>query len=140
MNKLASILFLSMILFFGCLDGESNDEEEIKKVVYDNIEALNAEDLEASMDAIYPGNAVYEPTKEATEYMFETYDIYYELSEFKITEISETEAQVEVVQTSKKISGPDFIDNRATLIHLLKKYNGEWKIHMTIIKNIEPLD
>ncbi len=140
MNKLASILFLSMILFFGCLDGESNDEEEIKKVVYDNIEALNAEDLEAAMDTVHPEIKGYEVTKEVTEYMFETYDLYYELSEFKIIELSETEAQVEVVQTSKKISGPEYTDNKVTAIHKLKKYNGEWRIYATKIKNIEYLN
>jgi xanthine dehydrogenase molybdenum-binding subunit len=47
---------------------------------------------------------------------------------------------VRVTQVTRKVSGPAFRDNRATLLHALRKSGGQWKFYNTVVLKIEYLD
>jgi hypothetical protein len=50
------------------------------------------------------------------------------------------EAKVRVIQTTRKISGQEFQDNKAFAIHTLRKSNGRWKLLRTDVEKIEGLN
>ena len=49
--------------------------------------------------------------------------------------MSESEATLHVIQTTEKVSGPDFRNNRLDVVHTLKKHNGLWKVYSTKVNN-----
>jgi hypothetical protein len=110
------------------------------EVVCDQLEALNHEDLTAAIDAIHPSSPGFQQTKEWTEKFFDIYNLRYTFQ--KITLVSETvdTAKVQFSQTTKKVSGQTFRNNRIDGVHVLKKYNGKWKIYETQVIKIEFLD
>jgi hypothetical protein len=45
--------------------------------------------------------------------------------------MDDREAKVRFSQVTRKISGPEFRDNRVSGVHVLRKLNGEWKLFDT---------
>lgn len=113
---------------------------EVTAVIYDNIKALNNEDLEASMATIHEESPIYAATRQVTKELFLIYDLKYKLKQVKVVEKSDQEIKVEYVQTTERIDGPEFKDNKIKAVSVLKKSKGKWKIFSTIIKGIEYLD
>jgi hypothetical protein len=110
------------------------------EVVRNQLEALNNEDLTTAIDAIHPSSPGFQQTKEWTEKFFDIYDLRYTLQ--KVTLESETldTAKVQFSQITKNISDQTFRNNRIDGVHVLKKYDGEWKIYETKVIKIEFLD
>ena len=79
-------------------------------------------------------------TREITQKSFDAYDLKYEISNLKLIEKSDQKAKVEFVQITKKVSGPEFRDNKIIGIHTLKFINKRWKISSTQINEIKYLD
>ncbi|MEC0091101.1 hypothetical protein [Paenibacillus macquariensis] len=59
------------------------------------------------------------------------YDIKYEYNNIEIINVEKDTASLKLTQTSRKVAGPEFVDNQIDLIMNLSKINGEWK--MTLI-------
>ena len=119
----------------------NNDRISIEKLLKDNLLAYKEENITALMDSVHPDSPARAQTEEFSKIAFDMYDIDYEYTNLEIIEISESEATIQVTQTTKKINGPDFKDNRATSIQTLKKYDGKWKFfNLLAITNIEYLN
>jgi hypothetical protein len=110
------------------------------EVVSAQLEALNFEDLNAATDAIHPSSPDFSQTKDWTEKLFKIYDIRYTLEKNTLESETENTAKVGFSQLTEKISGPAFRNNRIDGVHILKKYDGNWKIYETQIVKIEFLD
>lgn len=80
-----------------------------------------------------------ENTKTISQYLFTYYDIKYDYDILNVKLIDDTTAEVLVNQTTTKIKGPDFKNNKGKFKNLLKKKNGKWFINSTIIEQIEYL-
>ncbi|WP_017717977.1 hypothetical protein [Kamptonema formosum] len=122
------------------LSQANNQIEAIKAAVYENLRALQREDLEGYLATIDPGSPVFEVTKALTQNLFNDYDLKYELNSLEVINIAGSEAKVRVTQTTIKIAGPDFRNNRAAVIHTLRKTNGRWKLFRTDVEKIESLN
>lgn len=114
-------------------------DAEIIAVVKKNLEMAQQEDLEGYMSTIAEDSPAYEPTRESMRQIFEIYDLSYELPEVRVLEKTEDTARVYFVQITRKVSGPEFLDNQVTGRHQLKKIKGVWKIFLTEVINIEYL-
>ena len=113
----------------------------IEKLLKENLKAYKTEDIEALMASIHPDSPVRAHTEEFSKIAFSMYDVDYEYNNLEILELSESEATIKITQTTKKIKGSNFKDNRATSIQSLKKYNGEWKFFdLLAITDIEYLN
>jgi ketosteroid isomerase-like protein len=119
---------------------DSNQLEAIKAAVYENIRALQREDLEAYLATIAPESPVFEVTKVMAQALFNKYDLKYELNSIEVIITAGNEAKVRVIQTTRKISGQEFQDNKAFAIHTLRKSNGRWKLLRTDVEKIEGLN
>lgn len=107
------------------------------QVVHDQLDAMNREDLNAAINAVHPSSPGFQKTKSLTEELFNIYDLRYSLKETTLESENTDTAKVKFSQITNKISGPEFRNNFISGVHILKKYNGEWKIYDTQIIKIE---
>lgn len=123
------------LLLTGC---GNNEEAELKSVIERNLKGCQEENLEMALMDIDDGPAK-ENTRMVLKKLFETYDLSYKLVSFKVISCDQNTATVEVVQETRKISGPAFQDNAATAIHTLQKRPSGWKIVSSAIKEVKKL-
>lgn len=108
-------------------------------VIRKHFEAMNREDLEEAMSHIESGPN-YEITRIATEQSFKNYDLRYTVEILGYVDSDkEGEVKVKVVQTTEKIAGPMFVDNRITAYYVMKEGWFAWKIAGTEILSSERL-
>lgn len=103
--------------------------EDLTSILDQGIRALNTEDLPAYMATIHPGSPVYTRTQDEIGQSFQTYDLSYELSDVQIVEQNDREVRLRFVQVTRKLRGPDYHDNRATWVVILRLDHGAWKIY-----------
>lgn len=140
MKKIASLVAILMIfsvLLVGC---KSDGEKEVISLIEKNLEYFNNEDVDAYMNTISSESLVYEPTKEAIVQVFELYDLEVSVDKIKVLEIDDETAIVQVTQTTKKIEGQEFKNNKTTVKYTLIKTEDGWKLDNTEMVNIEYID
>lgn len=138
-NLKSLLLFLVLsVLITNCSSkkGYYTPESLIKA----NAEFMNKEDLEGVMSTIHPESPSYALTESMAKLIFDRYDLKYEVENIKILEENDKEAKVQFTQVTTKIKGPEFKNNRATGIHLLKMDGESWKIYSTEMTKIDPLN
>ncbi len=118
---------------------DANEEAAIIKVIEDNLDMAEKEDLDGYMATIDTNSPAFEPTKKIMQDLFDSYDIDYELESVKVKAIDGDNAQVEAVQITKKLDGPEFNDNKSVLIHQMVKTDEGWKVTGTQIQKTEAL-
>jgi hypothetical protein len=119
----------------------ANEEEAlILDAILTNLHGLEKENLDLAMASIDPDSAIYQSTKNLTREFFKTYDIDYEISDLVVTSKTSSEAAVHFVQVTRKLSGPDFRDNRVEGEHLLHKKDGKWLVYQTRPDKIDYLN
>jgi hypothetical protein len=87
--------------------------KELKEIFKNSIDALNSENVEAYISTLHEG-ADYELdlTSEYLEEVFKQYDPRLEIAEFKVEEVDKDLARDRVDIITRKISGPEFLDNK----------------------------
>lgn len=139
-----SFIFMSIALIallfsnpVGCVKSPS-DQSAIRQCIQKNLRASQDEDIDAIWETFKPSS---EQEKEQTtailKMLFEACDLSYTIESYKLLKLEGDQADVEVVQVTKKISGPEFRDNRSTFQHSLKKIDGCWFIIGTKPMKIE---
>lgn len=132
------LVICSSFFMTGCNKFDRKTESELNDVIQRNLKASQDENIEmALMDIDDP---MKEQTKALLETLFEQYDLSYKIIKIKILSCDEETAEVEVVQETRKIKGPDFNDNVCTTIHTLKKRPTGWKFVASKIKSFEALE
>ncbi|WP_310831766.1 copper amine oxidase N-terminal domain-containing protein [Paenibacillus pedocola] len=105
------------------------DEAAIKAVFAANIDFTNKEDLEGVQSTIDESSPAYEQNKVMAGQVFQAYDLQTVIESSKIIDYTGNEAAIYSVQTTKKLKGPQFQDNRTTMVTTLKKSaDGKWKL------------
>jgi hypothetical protein len=118
----------------------NSEKAAIKSVVTLNMKALNEENIEAYMATIDPKSPAFELTKNAIAQSFSIYDLKYVMNNFDVATISGNTAIVKVDQTTTKVRGPQFRNNRMVLMHQFNKSNGQWKMFSSEIQKVEYLN
>lgn len=117
----------------------ASSEQQIKHVLQRQLEGTVHEDLNAVLATIDPSSPAYEGTKSVMAQIFTLYDLSYD---FKLTDdvkVDKDQASVGFTQTTKKVKGPDFEDNKIEAVAWMKRVNGEWKVSQTVINKIDYL-
>lgn len=118
----------------------NSEKAAIQSVVTLNLKALNEENIEAYMATIDPNSPGFEVTKNAIAQNFSIYDLNYVMNKFDVETISGNTAIVTVDQTTTRIRGPQFRNNRMVLMHQFNKSNGEWKVFSSKVQKVEYLN
>lgn len=137
------ILCLLLVFTFVSCDSDSEEmtpEEEVIRVVKDNLNAMNDEDVDAYMESISASSDLFEATKQQMQAIFSMYDLEVSIEEIEVIEVNDTDAKVRVKQKTINNNDADFQTNVTTAVHTLSKVDGEWKIVMTSIENTEFMD
>lgn len=121
-------------------DPNAPADENLTQIVYQNLDALNQENLDAVLATIDPQAVGFASTRDAMKQLFDQYDLRYEIEKIEVVEKSATSARVRVFQVTRKINGPAFRDNRIEVIHTLTNVDGQWKFSDTSVVNIEYLN
>lgn len=118
-------------------DSKESIEEQLKSVIKLNLKANQDENLDQYLSTVIIPDEQISQTEEAMTKLFNDYDLQYIIDDIKVLTTDNDDAQVQVVQTTKKLKGGAFRDNKVTVVHHLKKSKGQWKIFKSDTKNIE---
>jgi hypothetical protein len=135
-----SMTALALFAFFA-LAGCGGEEMKPADVVRAHFEALNREDLDAAMATIDDADSPnYEATKGAISQSFKLYDLNYTIESLTVDGATgKDEMQITVVQVTRKLAGPLFVNNRVTAKWKLTKRYWGWKFSATQVSTLEPL-
>jgi len=107
-------------------------KNKILKVLHQNLDATQDEDVDAVLETIHEDSPQLASTKGGMEFIFKNYDMKYELEDVKFISITNEEVKAIYQQTIKAVSGTGFASTRSIGIHTLKKSkDGNWKIFGT---------
>jgi len=123
----------------GCSQ-ESDVPNDPISIVQENIKAMNEKDLDRAMATVDEQSPSYDQTKQVAKKLFEMFELKYELANVRVISQTEDEARVGCIQTTKKVSGPGFRDNRIDFIHTLRKVDGRWKIYYSNVQKLDYLN
>ena len=123
----------------GCI-GNSSENREIIATIEHNRAAAQNEDVKTFMDTLDPESPLYAASRQIMHNLVQQYDLNYEILTVKVVKKTNTEAKVRVTMVTKKVSGPEFRDNRMIAVNDLVKRNGKWKISSTTIEQITYLN
>lgn len=129
-------VFAVSLFLYSC---GSSDEGDLKAVCEKQVEAMNNEDLEGLMSTIDPDARFYDVTKAMSEQIFKLYDLEQEINDFKVIEVKDNTAKIEMTITTIKKAGPDFENNRITSINTMNKKDGKWLFSETSVKELKKL-
>lgn len=134
------LIAIAAILLITVCAKTTSDQAAILAVIQANLKAMENEDVEATMATIDPSSTAYAMTQEMIKVIFDQYDLKYEISGLKVLKTTDQEAEVAFTQVTRKVSGPDFRNNKIQGIHTLRKVNGAWKIFASRIVKTTYLD
>ena len=107
-------------------------KDKVTTVIYKNLEATQAEDVENILETIYYEESQKSSTVKGMKYIFENYDLEYKLENVQFLSVTEDEAKVLYQQTTRANSGQGFMNTRTVGIHTVKKSkDGKWRIYKT---------
>ncbi|WP_410512562.1 copper amine oxidase N-terminal domain-containing protein [Paenibacillus sp. BR2-3] len=110
------------------------EEEGISAVLQAHIKNSNEENLDGVLATLDATSPQFEQNKQIFSQIFKAYDLLFTVESSKIINYTENEAAVYMIQTTKKLKGPDFQDNRASSVTTLKKSKeGKWVIAETYL-------
>ncbi len=132
------LIFL-FIGFTSIAQTKAVEEDLIKRVLKTNLAALEKEDAKLEQSTIHSKSPFYASTPEQAKQLFEKYDLKYDLLSFKMVQLYEDSASVEITQSVKKIQGPPFQNTKMTILQIMKKEKGEWKILNSRIDKVEKI-
>lgn len=141
--KIINVVKILAVIFFGIVIISCSSKEEYptpESVIKANAAYLNDENIEAAMNTVHPKSPSYPATESMMKQIFERYDLSYKIESIKVLEQNDKEVKVEFTQITKKLKGPEFKNNKATGIHILKKDGDSWKVYSTQMVNVEFLD
>ncbi|MFP6901284.1 MAG: hypothetical protein VCA36_10095 [Opitutales bacterium] len=122
----------------GSLDAEANKTaekgvsiqvaNELRAVISTNIHAWGTKNLNLLRSTTHSESPLVETSDLMARYIFARFKLKYTVTKLLALKADDEEAEVEVHQTTEKLDGPAFRNNRAVVIHTLKKENGKWKM------------
>lgn len=118
----------------------NSNNNEIVKLISDKTKAVNDGNINDYLGVFAKDTDTYNKEKTDKKDYFYNFKVKQEISEPKILNSSDKEAQVQYVVTTTKIKGPGFLDNKALYVDNLKKVDNAWKIDSEDILKVEFTD
>ncbi len=101
---------------------------ELRSVIRTNIHAWGSKNINLLRSTTHSESPLLETSDLMARYIFARFKLKYTVTKVTALKADEEEAEVEVHQTTEKEEGPAFRNNRAVVVHTLKKENGKWKM------------
>jgi len=112
----------------------------IEDLLVRNARAYEEEDERLIEETLHPESPVYENTLATSRQLWREHDLAVEVRVVEITVAAE-EATVRFEQETRAVgdNSDAFQDNRVTGTHVLRRYDGEWRIYSTATEDVEPI-
>ena len=111
---------------------------EIRAFLINDMRNLERENLEAALQSFLP--EMRDSAKAQLQPLFDRYDLRYNLVNMRVVSYSGNRAVVRVTQETRKVSGPQFQNNRLIAEHTLIKIGRKWFYADTKVIDIQMLD
>ncbi|MBO7521030.1 MAG: hypothetical protein J6T16_02185, partial [Opitutales bacterium] len=135
--KYLKYIFCGFVVFLASCANESQDVKDIKAVIERNVDGCRNENLDQVLSTV--DDSAKELTRAQCKMIFDAYDLDYDVKIVEVKMIDKDSAEVRLEQTTNKVRGPAFKDNKIKTKNLLKKKNGAWVITSTVVENVEYL-
>ncbi|MEW6077727.1 MAG: nuclear transport factor 2 family protein [Thermodesulfobacteriota bacterium] len=140
-SMLAAVALMAVIAITGCTGNGKNEEATLKAVIENNVTALQEENVEKYMSTLHPDSQGYARMKAICPQIFQIYDLQHKLIDIKVLDVSGDTARVRTTQEARRIAGPEnYRSNRSTMVHTLKKDQGQWKIFQSDQESMENIE
>lgn len=133
------ILFALVVSALFITSCGSSDEADIKAVCQKQVDAINSENIQDVLSTLDETSPYFKSSEQIFTRIFEIFDLELTLDNLKINKVENGLAEVELTLTTKKKSGPEFSDNVAVSLNILKKTENGWKFVESRSKSMEPL-
>ena len=128
--------------------GEKPDENvvspqvanELRAVIRTNIHAWGSKNINLLRSTTHTESPLLETSDLMARYIFARFKLKYTVTKVTALKADDEEAEVEVHQTTEKVDGPSFRNNRAVVVHTMKKENGKWKMWSSEVKLLQFLE
>jgi len=117
-----------------------SEEQAIRKVLAQEVVSEGKSDVAGYMATVDPQSSEYAAAEQMMKSLFKRYKLKVKLDSFKLVSVKGSTAQVRVVISTYKVSGPAFRNNRITQLGSLVKRKGRWFITASKIDKIDYLD
>ncbi len=137
-RKVAVVLTVLVLVFFAVsVQAEEDIGETLRKLIVNALEANQMEDQEAALAMIHTGSPVYEKIQGRIPLIFSSFDLEYELLYFQYLGRDGEYAVARIKQTTKKVKGPEFQDNKVDLIQVFRLEKGQWKFWNQVVLDMQ---
>jgi hypothetical protein len=135
------LILAAVALLCGCQRVTDADKQAAIECVRANLAAMEKGDPEAAATTIHPQSPAFAEARRQTEAILQFYRLKMELESASIGRVTPDGIEVNFVQVTRKIEGPEeFIDNRVEGTHLLRRDGAAWKIWSTRSNAARTLD
>ena len=123
------MVVISFVLLFSVTvhAAENDIQNTINSVVITNVQAVQAENLDAVMKTIHTQSPGYLTTKQQLQPLFDNHDLKYQILSFTYIGRDNQYAVARVKQSTQKLSGPAFRNNVLDMIQVFRQEKGQWK-------------
>ncbi|MCG6980304.1 MAG: hypothetical protein LJE88_02745 [Deltaproteobacteria bacterium] len=123
------MVVISFVLLFSVTvhAAENDIQNTINSVVITNVQAVQAENLDAVMKTIHTQSPGYLTTKQQLQPLFDNHDLKYQILSFTYIGRDNQYAVARVKQSTQKLSGPTFHNNVLDMIQVFRQEKGQWK-------------
>jgi hypothetical protein len=111
--------------------------DELFGVLYQNINAANAENIPAYMATIHPDSPLYKDTEKVLRDAFSQFDLQYRFYNLELTSLTTSRAKIKYSLSTQKIRGPAFRNNVVSGVITLRPDNGKWKIYDQTVEDVQ---
>lgn len=118
----------------------ASDEEAVIAALRQTMQAFNDNDFAAYMDGFDPESPDRDLTKGLAENLFRTYRFDVTIDRVEVEKIEGDLATVRAIQTTRRVSGPEFRDNTIEAVHTFRRHNGRWLLRSTEVEKTTYLD
>ncbi|MDF2504007.1 MULTISPECIES: nuclear transport factor 2 family protein [Clostridium] len=113
------------------------NDNDIIKLINDKTKAINDKNLNNYLDTFVKDTDTYNKEKLDKKDYIDNFKVKAEVSNPKVLNVSDKQAQVQYVVNTTKINGPGFLDNKSLYVDNLKKVDNKWKIDSEDVLNVE---
>ena len=137
-EAIVGVATASTLAIAGCSSSDP-DKEEIRNVMQQQAEAMEAGDIEEYMDTMHPESPAYDRTRSSLQQLLSQYNFQIEY-EINSIEIDGDTATADVTQETRiEDPDPDFQANRITVTNEFRTYDGDWYLYDSTTESVERL-
>lgn len=135
---IGSMMILLVLPFSAAATLPPPTDDEILKLVQANLEAAGAGDVEGILATCHSESLSVVEVEQMVDQL-RAYKLDFDVRKVEFIAMSGEYALIRLLQHTRRVSGPDFMDNAIDTVWALRQEDGVWKFWSQMILRLEPL-